>query len=356
MNIRTRALSAAIAPFADAALILSETNRFYYTGFAASDGALLVSPALTVFYTDSRYTEAAENKLGKEAVRDSGRLYEDLAAVFESNGIERVAIEADRVTLSQFVELQKKLPGVTLVSDDALTKEINAERAVKAPEEVGAIVEAQRIAERALDTVLGLIRPGMTEKEIALKLEYEMLSKGAEALSFETICVSGANSSLPHGVPGNKKVENGDFITMDFGAVVRGYHSDMTRTVALGRADGEMRRVYATVLEAQTAALAAMADGTTCFDADKAARDVIGNAGYGAYFGHGTGHGVGVEIHEKPNVSPRGADTLKTGNVVTAEPGIYLPGRFGVRIEDMALITASGCENLTKAPKELIIL
>ena len=183
-----------------------------------------------------------------------------------------------------------------------------------------------------------------------------MLSHGAEALSFETIAISGANTSKPHGVPTDKKVEYGDFVTMDYGAVVNGYHSDMTRTVAVGAMSDEQKKVYDTVLRAQLSALGVLKSGLKCADADRAARDVITEAGYGEFFRHSTGHGVGVEIHEKPNLSPRSDATLETGNIVTVEPGIYIPGKFGVRIEDMAYITESGCKNLTNAPKEPLIL
>ncbi len=341
---------------ADAALILSEVNRFYYTGFAASDGALLVTRRGALFFTDSRYTEAAEKKLGKDHVRDSAKLFERLAEIFAEENVTTVAVEADRVTLSQFEELKEKLPCAEWDASAGLSKAVNRQRMVKDAAEIENIVAAQRIAEAAFDHILSYIKPGLTEKEIALELEYFMLKNGADGLSFETIAVSGANSSLPHGVPGNKKAEAGDFITLDYGALKNGYHSDMTRTVALGHATDEMKRVYNTVLEAQEACLAAIKDGVSGVEADRAARDVIKAAGYGDYFGHGTGHGVGVEIHELPRLSPLYKGDLHTGHVVTAEPGIYLPGKFGVRIEDMALVTDDGCENLTNCPKELIVL
>ena len=200
------------------------------------------------------------------------------------------------------------------------------------------------------------IKPGVTEKQIALELDFYMLSHGAEAVSFETIAVTGAKSSMPHGVPDETVVKNGDFITMDFGAVCKGYHSDMTRTVAVGEVTEEQKTVYETVLKAQKNALSVLKKGLPCSEADKAARDIIDNAGYGDYFGHSTGHGVGVEIHENPTLAPKSTDILEIGDVVTVEPGIYLPGKFGVRIEDMALITENGYENLTSSPKELIIL
>ncbi len=356
MNEFTKALAALLRGKADAALIFSEQNRFYYTGFAASDGALLVTPAGAVFYTDSRYTEAAERRLGAQYVRNSDKLYENLTAEFEKQGVKTVAVENDRLTLAEFTKVREKLPDVSFISDGTLSALIEAQRGVKTEPEVRKIVAAQRIAEEAFDYILGFIKPGITEKELQLELDYRMLRSGADGLSFETIAVSGVNSSLPHGVPSDKKIEAGDFVTLDFGALKDGYHSDMTRTVAVGFVTEEQRGVYNTVLAAQTAALEALCAGVKCADADKAARDVIAGAGYGAYFGHGTGHGVGVEIHEFPRVSPRSEATLQAGHVVTAEPGIYLPGKFGVRIEDMALITETGCENLTRCPKELIVL
>ena len=216
--------------------------------------------------------------------------------------------------------------------------------------------QAQRIAERALEEILGEIRPGVTEKEIAARLQYLMLHFGAEDMSFDPIVVSGPNGSLPHGVPSEKTIERGEFVTMDFGCVYHGYCSDMTRTVAVGSADEEMRRVYETVLAAQKAGIAAARAGATGKAVDGAARSVIAEAGYGAYFGHSFGHGVGVEIHEAPNATPGNDKPLPAGAVISAEPGIYLPGRMGVRIEDVIVLTEEGCVNLTRAPKELLIL
>ena len=229
-------------------------------------------------------------------------------------------------------------------------------RRTKTESELKNICAAQRIAEQAFEHIRTFRKPGVTDREIGLELDYFMLRAGAQALSFETIAVSGRNSSMPHGVPTDKKVERGDFVTMDYGAVVNGYHSDMTRTVAVGEVSGKQAEVYDTVLKAQLTSLDLLAPGVACKDADAAARDVINAAGYGEFFGHGTGHGVGVEIHEFPVLNPRSAEILAPGDVVTVEPGIYLPGEFGVRIEDMAFITENGSENLTKCPKTLIIL
>lgn len=356
MNSRVTKLGAALLPFADAALIFSEVSRFYFTGFPATDGCLLVTPDEGIFYTDSRYTEAAEKKIGAQFVRDSKELYKDLAAVFADKGIKTVALENDRLTLAQYEELCEKLPGISFCITNALAKAIEEIRIVKTEDEIENIVAAQRIAEKAFEHILDFLKPGKTEKEVRLELEYFMLSHGADDLSFETIAVAGVKTSMPHGVPGDNVIKSGDFVTMDYGALVDGYHSDMTRTVAVGDITDEQRKVYETVLEAQFAGLGALRDGISGVDADKAARDVIAKAGYGNFFGHGTGHGVGVEIHEAPTLSPRSEHTLKTGHVVTVEPGIYLPGKFGVRIEDMALITDGGCRILTDCPKELIVI
>ncbi len=340
----------------DGALIVSPENRRYFTGFPSSDGYLLVSADRAVFVTDSRYFEAACQKAaGCEIVlqsTDRGQL----KALFSEMGVRRIGIEASRMSLSAFARCTEMLAPLELSADNTLDLLIHALRAVKTADEVERIECAQRIAEQAFAHICNFIEPGKTEREVALELDFFMLSHGAEALSFETIAVSGANSSKPHGVPGDKKIEPGDFVTMDFGAVVDGYHSDMTRTVAVGKVSEKQKEVYAVVLEAQTEAVKVLKAGLPCCEADAAARGVIDRAGYGACFGHSTGHGVGIEIHERPNLAPRAKDALVTGNVVTVEPGIYLPGEFGVRTEDMAFITAEGCRNLTNCPKELLVL
>ena len=341
----------------DAALIFSEVNRLYYTGFSGSDGCLLVcADGFARFWTDSRYTEAAGKAIADCDVLDSTDLADQLNTIFKERNIRKVCIEADRMTVSEYHQLCKDLPETAIDAGETLTKLIEAQRMIKDEDALQCILAAQKIAEDAFDYILGEIKAGKTEKEIQLALDFYMLSHGADALSFETICVSGANSSMPHGVPTDKKIENGDFLTMDYGAVVNGYHSDMTRTVFIGTPTEEQKKVYDTVLAAQLASLHALKDGISGVEADKAGRDIIAAAGYGRNFGHGTGHGVGVEIHEAPRLSTKSEHILHTGNVVTVEPGIYLPGKFGVRIEDMAVITADGCRNLTKCPKNLICL
>lgn len=341
---------------AEAVLISSEVNRFYFTGFAASDGFLVITKSDSVFFTDSRYIEAAENKISVCKTALFKNMSETLVPYFEEKGITKIYTESENLTVSMLSTFKKVFSFAQVEALPEIEDVIGTKRSVKTELETEKIVTAQRIAEKAFDHILGYIKPGITDKDIALELEYFMLRNGADGLSFETIAVSGKNSSMPHGVPTQKKVEDGDFITMDYGALFEGYHSDMTRTVAVGKISDEQKTVYNTVLKAQLSSLEALKPGLSCVDADKAARDIISAAGYGEYFGHGTGHGVGVEIHELPNVSPRSSATLEVGNIVTVEPGIYLPGRFGVRIEDMALITENGSRNLTNAPKELIVL
>ena len=230
-------------------------------------------------------------------------------------------------------------------------------RSVKTKWEVENIITAQRIAEKAFDDILDFIKVGATEKQIAATLEYKMMCYGAEKPAFDSVVVSGANSSMPHGVPSDKKIEKGDFITMDFGAMYNGYCSDMTRTVCVGFATDEMKTVYNTVLAAQKASEKLVAAGAEGYLVDKGAREVIENAGYGEYFGHATGHGIGLFVHERPTVSPKIKNIkLKTGQIISNEPGIYLPKKFGVRIEDMLFVKKNGCKNLTNSPKDLIIL
>ncbi len=340
----------------DGVMITSEENRRYFTAFPSTAGVLLISRSGSVFLTDSRYVEAAGKRIKCCPVRETKSLKKELPDLMQEFNIKRLGIEAQRVTVSEYTRYYDMLDGVEIIADGSVDKAINSLRMIKTADEIASIKKAQAIAEQASDHILNFIKVGVTEREIALELDYFMLKNGAEALSFETIAVSGINSSMPHGVPSDKRIENGDFITMDYGAVCDGYHSDMTRTVAVGAVSEEQKKVYDTVLKAQLAALEVMRPGVRCSDADKAARDIIASAGYGAFFGHGTGHGVGIEIHEEPRVSPSAEDILEAGNVVTDEPGIYLPGCFGVRIEDMVLITEGGLENLTHSSKELIVL
>ena len=338
------------------ALIISPENRKYFTGFESSDGFLLTSVDRAVFITDGRYIEAAEKQISNCEVRLLGKTYPQIAEVLKEMNCSRLLVESTRMTVSTYNSLKGVLKKIPVSTDTTLDALVNTLRSIKTEAEVESIVKAQRIAEDAFEHILKFIKVGVTEKEIALELDFYMLRHGGQGLSFETIAVSGKNSSMPHGVPSDKKIENGDFITMDFGTIINGYHSDMTRTIAVGFATDEMKNVYDAVLRAQQNCLSNIKAGISCKDGDEFARSVLRDAGLGQYFTHSTGHGVGVEIHEFPNLSPASDSVLQTGNIVTVEPGIYIPEKFGVRIEDMALITENGCRNLTNANKELIIL
>lgn len=338
------------------ALLLSDGHdRLYASGFDASDGKVLILPDKAYFITDSRYIEAAKAAVcDAEVIMSShgNRETDILRRLLRENGVGQVGVQEECLSYSEYLRLEKALEA-KFVPAQKITATL---RQIKERWEVDNIVAAQRIAEKALAEVLGLIKPGLTEKEVAAELEYRMAKNGAQGLAFETICVSGPNSSRPHGVPGDRRLQNGDFVTIDFGCKFGGYCSDMTRTVALGCVTDEMKKVYDTVLSAQLSGIAAFKGGVIGKQVDLSARKVIEDAGYGEYFGHGFGHSVGLYIHESPNASFREERPLPAGAVVTAEPGIYLPGKFGVRIEDMVLVTENGCEVLTRAPKNLIVI
>ena len=339
----------------DAMMITSEPNRLYATGFHSTAGMAIVTTAGNYFFTDSRYIEAASKRIDNCQIMENTRevpMSKLASEVITRHGIKKLGFEESYITVEEYDLWKEKLP-CDLVPAAGLLGEL---RAVKDQQEIDTMIAAQRIAGKALTEVLNFIRVGRTEKEIAAFLQYQMLLGGAEKMSFDPIVVSGANSSMPHGVPTDKAVAAGDFITMDFGCIYGGYCSDMTRTVAVGSVTEEMEKVYQTVLQAQLAGIAVAKAGATGKAVHEAAADEIGPAGYGAYFGHGFGHSLGVEIHESPNASPANDKPLPAGAVISAEPGIYLPGRFGVRIEDVVVLKEGGCEDITLAPKELIIL
>ena len=340
----------------DAVLVTDEKNQRYAAGFPFTDGAVLVARTGAWLITDSRYIEAAEAAVdGCVSVRLFDRehpLRERVREALAESGAQRLAAEDQRLSHAGFLMWEKTL-GLTLLPAGDLFQTL---RAVKSEEELASMTEAQRISEAALEEVLHLIRPGMTEREVAAELVYRMLRHGSEGNSFDPIVVTGSKTSLPHGVPGDKVIEKGDFLTMDFGSLKNGYCSDMTRTVAVGSATDEMKNVYDVVLRAQLAGIKAARAGVLGKDIDQASRKVIADAGFGPYFGHGFGHCLGLEIHEPPFASPKGNVPLPAGSVSSAEPGIYLPGRFGVRIEDVMILRETGAELITRAPKELIIL
>ena len=339
-----------------AALIFSEENGFYFSAFHSSNAVIFATGSMAVYFTDSRYLEAAKQQIqGFDDVLDLESFTQSVKPVIDRCGVKTILVEGERLSVSRFETVKKALPGYEL-SFDKLDEHINNIRAVKTKAEVDLIVRAQRIAEEALDLSRPQIKVGAVEKDLALTLDFTMRKLGAEDVSFETILISGKETSKPHGVPSEKKIERGDFVTIDFGALYHGYHSDMTRTFAVGEVSDKMKEIYDTVLTAQLAGLAALQPGKVCKDVDAVSRKIIADAGYGDCFGHGLGHSVGVEIHEFPYLNKRCDAKLEIGNVVTVEPGIYIPDFCGVRIEDMALITADGHENLAVYPKELIIL
>lgn len=338
-----------------AALVYTDVNRQYLTGFRSSLGYLLISKNDSCLFVDGRYILAAKGTVKNCRVELFHKASDSIKGFLKANGINTVFCE-DTVTVAQLGLFRKMSDGIDVTADCGLRRFIEQLRMTKTQAEVDCIVKAQRIAERAFQDVLDFIRPGVTERDIAAELEYRMKKYGSEIPSFDTIAVSGRKSAMPHGVPDDKVIENGDFITMDFGAVYNGYHSDMTRTVAVGHATDKMQLVYDTVLKAQTAAESVVKAGVKCSEVDKAARDVITSAGFGDCFTHSTGHAVGLEIHEQPSLSYINSDTLKAGFVVTDEPGIYIENEFGVRIEDMLLVKENGSQNLTKCEKSLIIL
>lgn len=357
MNDKLTRLAALLPDDHCAALVAAPHNLCYLTGFPSGDSWIYVSKEQRYFLTDFRYIEMAKSLVkGAECVMITA-LSKTLAELSAKHGIERLYLEAGETSLAQADLLVRLVSSMTFGMGNELDGWLSEMRAVKDEREVALVEQAQRLAERGFEHILPYIREGVTEREVALELEFYLRREGAQRVAFDFIVVSGANSSLPHGIPSDKPIEKGDFVTMDFGVVIDGYHSDMTRTVAVGTVSDEQRHIYDTVLQAQLASLAVLKAGLPCVAGDAAARDIIAAAGYGDCFGHGTGHGVGVQIHEGPSLSPKaGERLLQAGNIVTVEPGIYLEGRYGVRIEDMALITADGCRNLTRCPKELIVL
>ena len=355
MLTRIHALQNAL-PQNAALLVRSAPNRFYLTGFASSDGFVLISRERAEFFTDSRYIEAAGAAVHHLAVSLSTDATAHIKQWLAAENIGTLYIETDATTVRSLAALRGALEGVSVSEEDTFDRLIADRRCVKTPTELDAMRRAQEMTDDTFAYITERIAAGRTEREIMLDMEVYMRRLGSEGVAFAFVVVSGKNSSLPHGVPTDKVIERGDFVTMDFGAVVDGYRSDMTRTVAVGAVSDEQRRVYDTVLAAQTAALAAIRAGAVCKDVDKIARDLIDAAGYIGCFGHALGHSIGIGVHESPSLSPRCNTVLKVGTVMTVEPGIYLEGKFGVRIEDLVAVTENGYENFTKSPKELLVL
>ncbi|MBQ7384971.1 MAG: aminopeptidase P family protein [Ruminococcus sp.] len=357
MNVfsnRVKTLQSKLSP-SQAALVTDEISIFYFTGFPHSEGYFFATADESYLLVDFRYIEAAENTVKTSKVVIFSNPYESVNELISANNISEILLESEKVTLSDFNAMQKNV-NAKLIDSNELSSAIKELRIIKTDDEVEKLKKAQDIAEKAYLEVLNIVKPGITEREIALELEYLMKKNGAEKIAFDLITVTGKKTSLPHGVPADVKVQNGDFVTFDIGAVYEGYHSDMTRTIAVGEVSEEQKKIYDIVLKAHLEGLNAVKAGVSGFEVDKVCRDIITEAGYGEYFGHGTGHGVGLEIHEEPRVSPKGNAILESGMVITVEPGIYLPDKFGVRIEDTVLVTEDGYETFAHIPKELIIL
>lgn len=340
----------------DAVLVSDGFNMRYLSGFSGATGYLLITKKSKTLFTDSRYTIAAQKQAPDYTVVEVGSNRDYCACLNEiisAEQISRLGFEAKHIRYSEYETLKEKLKVQELVP---LKGELAALRRIKTEAEIECMSQAEHIGDLAFEEVLHHIKPGVTELEIAAKLEYIMKLNGAEKLSFESIVASGINSSKPHAEPSEKKVERGDFITMDFGCVYHGYCSDMTRTIVLGKADKKQKELYATVLKAQTAVLDMLKPGLKGKEYDKVARDIIYGAGYEGCFGHGLGHSVGLEIHEDPRFSMMEEDVILPGTIMTVEPGIYIPDFGGARIEDMVVITEDGYENLAHSQKDLIEL
>lgn len=356
--IRIKKLSSQLSSDKQAALVTSETNVRYLTDFANSEGTLLVTKAKSYLLVDFRYGEAAQKKVTHCEVIVFDNYKEALKNLIKENNIEEILIESDYVTVKTANTFKKIFSdcGCKMMSDDGLDKLLTNLRIIKSAGEIEKIKTAQRITEEAYLELLNIVKPGVTEAQLALELEFLMRKKGASGVSFDLITITGKKTSMPHGVPSDCVVQRGDFITFDIGAIYDGYHSDMTRTIAVGEASDEQREIYSIVLDAQLSALSKVRAGVKASDVDKTARDIITSKGYGDFFRHSTGHGVGLEIHEAPNVSPKSPTILSEGMIITVEPGIYLPDKFGVRIEDMVAVTKNGCDNFATLSKELIIV
>ncbi len=345
-----------LAPLAGAALVTTSQNQFYLTDFHYDDGYVLVLPDAAYVLADFRYIEVAKKSVCADfsVIQPEGSMIATVCELLKKHGVDTLLLEEEAVTLQQHSRIAAALAGVKLVGG---ASEIFTQlRIFKDEKELEAMAAAQALTDAAFTHILDFIRPGLREIDVALELEFFMRKNGAEGLAFDTIAVSGSASSLPHGVPRDLPLEKG-FLTMDFGARYGGYCSDMTRTVVIGKADDDMKHLYNTVLAAQTAALNAARGGIGCKALDKVARDIINNAGYEGRFGHSLGHGIGIDVHENPRVAPRVADDalLLPGHVVSCEPGIYIEGKYGCRIEDMIAVLPDGSiRNFTKSPKELI--
>lgn len=337
----------------DSLLVTNPYNLRFITGFTGTAGLALITPNDAWFITDFRYTEQAGEQVKEfKVVQAQKGLLDEVARIAQEAAVERLAFEQDYMTFATYSQYQEKL-SATLEPVSDLIEQL---RMVKAPEEIDVLKAAAKIADDAFEHICTYIKPGMTELQVSNELEFFMRAQGATSSSFDIIVASGLRSALPHGVASDKKIEQGDLITLDFGALYQGYVSDITRTVAVGEPSDKLKEIYQVVLDSQVLALENIKPGMTGIEADAIARDYIKSKGYGEAFGHSTGHGIGLEVHEGPGLSFRSETVLEPNMAVTVEPGIYLPGIGGVRIEDDILITETGNVRLTHSSKELRIL
>lgn len=337
----------------DALLVTSGYNRRYITGFTGTAGVAIISKDDAVFITDFRYMEQAADQVKEfRIVQHEKTIIEEVAQQVDQMKVKNLGFEKEDLTFGMY-ELYKSNVSAELVPTSGLVEKL---RIIKTPEELDVLKQAAKIADDAFVHICGFIKAGMTELEVSNELEFFMRKHGATSSSFDTIVASGVRGALPHGVATNKKIQSGELVTLDYGALYNGYISDITRTVAVGEPSEQMREIYEITLAAQKLAVEGIKPGMTGIQADAIARDYIASKGYGDAFGHSTGHGIGLEVHEAPGLSYRSETILEPNMTVTAEPGIYLPGIGGVRIEDDLVITENGCERLTHSTKELQIL
>ncbi|MGI8316174.1 M24 family metallopeptidase [Halobacillus mangrovi] len=337
----------------DGLLIMSPKNRRYISGFTGSSAALLITNKEAKLVTDFRYTgQAAEQAKEFEVIEHKNPMHKEISNQVEKLGLKRIGFEKNHVTYNTYEQYNDEL-SAELVPTAGLVEKL---RLIKTDEEISILKDAIKIADDAFEHILGYIKPGIKEIDVSNELEFFMRKQGATSSSFDIIVASGYRSALPHGVASEKEIQAGELVTLDFGALYKGYCSDITRTVAVGEISDELRNIYNTVLEAQLKGMEGLKAGITGIEADALTRDYIKEKGYGEYFGHSTGHGIGLDVHEGPGLSFRSDQRLEEGMVVTVEPGIYVPNVGGCRIEDDALITKEGNERLSTSTKELITL
>lgn len=342
---------------ADAMILYDESNMHYACGFSKSEGVVIITKDGKGYHiVDSRYTEIALKYAAKsnlEVIEIDTSFMDEIEKIISKHNIKSLLFENETISYSKYIQLKEKNKNIEFIN---LSNQLMKLRNIKDIEEIKLIKEANNIAEKSFLELLPEVKAGKTEKELAALFDYIMSKNGSDGVSFDTILLTGEHTSMPHGVPDDRVIKDGDFVLFDFGATKNGYHSDMTRTVAVGHATDEMEEMYNLVLKAQIAGIKALNDGVKCADVYQAAYDVLETKEMGKYFRHSLGHGVGLDIHEGYNASPKSKDIFEVGNVTSIEPGIYIPDKFGIRIEDLLYISPRGRENLSKITKELIIL